>query len=82
MRNPVGGHVPVAGGLATTGLDYARQLGAEAVQVFVANPRGWATPPGSPAQDEAFLAGCAEAGLSAWVHAPYLINFGDRKSVV
>ncbi|EDY52498.1 deoxyribonuclease IV [Streptomyces clavuligerus] len=78
MRNPVGGHVPVAGGLATTGLDYARQLGAEAVQVFVANPRGWATPPGSPAQDEAFLAGCAEAGLSAWVHAPYLINFGSH----
>lgn len=44
-RNPVGAHVPVAArGLAGTGLAYARRVGAEAVQVFVANPRGWATP--------------------------------------
>ncbi|MFJ3902036.1 deoxyribonuclease IV [Streptomyces sp. NPDC090025] len=78
MRNPVGGHVPVAGGLATVGLGYARELGAEAVQVFVANPRGWATPAGNPEQDELFRAGCADAGLSAWVHAPYLINFGSH----
>ncbi|MER5887696.1 deoxyribonuclease IV [Streptomyces sp. NPDC001941] len=78
MRNPVGGHVPVAGGLASIGLTYAREMGAEAVQVFVANPRGWATPTGSPAQDERFLAECAEEGLSAWVHAPYLINFGSH----
>ncbi|GGT64395.1 deoxyribonuclease IV [Streptomyces lateritius] len=78
MRNPVGGHVPVAGGLATTGLAYARELGAEAVQVFVANPRGWATPVGSPAQDELFRAACEAESLSAWVHAPYLINFGSH----
>ncbi|MFF6774905.1 deoxyribonuclease IV [Streptomyces sp. NPDC012637] len=78
MRNPVGGHVPVAGGLATVGLGYARELGAETVQVFVANPRGWATPAGNPAQDELFRAGCAAEGLSAWVHAPYLINFGSH----
>ncbi|MGC5412144.1 deoxyribonuclease IV, partial [Streptomyces sp. DT225] len=54
MRNPVGGHVPVAGGLAKAGLPYAREMGAEAVQVFVANPRGWATPAGNPAQDALF----------------------------
>lgn len=54
MRNPVGGHVPVAGGLAKVGLGYATELRAETVQVFVANPRGWATPPGNPAQDELF----------------------------
>ncbi|WP_030909444.1 deoxyribonuclease IV [Streptomyces sp. NRRL F-5126] len=78
MRNPVGAHVPVAGGLATTGLGYARDLGAEAVQVFVANPRGWALPPGTPAQDELFRAGCAQAGIPAYVHAPYLINFGSH----
>ncbi|MEV6328248.1 deoxyribonuclease IV [Streptomyces sp. NPDC051909] len=77
-RNPVGGHVPVAGGLAKVGLAYARELGAETVQVFVANPRGWATPAGNPEQDELFRAGCAEEGLSAWVHAPYLINFGSH----
>ncbi|GEB56713.1 deoxyribonuclease IV [Streptomyces gardneri] len=78
MRNPVGGHVPVAGGLATTGLAYARVLGAETVQVFVANPRGWATPVGNPAQDERFRAECEAGSISAWVHAPYLINFGSH----
>ncbi|MER5871724.1 deoxyribonuclease IV [Streptomyces sp. NPDC002044] len=78
MRNPVGGHVPVAGGLAKVGLAYAREMRAEAVQVFVANPRGWATPTGSPAQDERFRAGCAEGSIPAYVHAPYLINFGSH----
>ncbi|MGX2997744.1 deoxyribonuclease IV [Streptomyces sp. JNUCC 64] len=78
LRNPVGGHVPVAGGLASTGLAYAREMGAETVQVFVANPRGWATPPGDPRQDEAFRAACADEGLPAYVHAPYLINFGSH----
>ncbi|MEU9102050.1 deoxyribonuclease IV [Streptomyces sp. NPDC048361] len=78
MRNPIGGHVPVAGGLATAGLPYARDIGAETVQVFVANPRGWATPTGNPAQDERFRAECAEASIPAYVHAPYLINFGSH----
>jgi deoxyribonuclease-4 len=77
-RNPVGAHVPVAGrGLAGTGLAYADKVGAESVQVFVANPRGWATPAGNAAQDHAFREGCAERGISAYVHAPYLINFGS-----
>ncbi|MEU3446631.1 deoxyribonuclease IV [Streptomyces thermolilacinus] len=75
---PVGGHVPVAGGLARTGLAFAREIGAEAVQVFVANPRGWATPAGNPAQDELFREGCAAEGIPAYVHAPYLINFGSH----
>ncbi|MFE5027096.1 deoxyribonuclease IV [Streptomyces sp. NPDC056656] len=77
-RNPVGGHVPVAGGLASVGLSYARELDAETVQVFVANPRGWATPPGNPKQDEEFRAACAAEGIPAYVHAPYLINFGSH----
>ncbi|MFD7626271.1 deoxyribonuclease IV [Streptomyces sp. NPDC059851] len=77
-RNPVGGHVPVAGGLAPVGLSYARALAAEAVQVFVANPRGWATPAGNPAQDELFRAGCEAGSIPAYVHAPYLINFGSH----
>ncbi|NYI07058.1 deoxyribonuclease IV [Allostreptomyces psammosilenae] len=77
VRNPIGAHAPVARGLATAALGYADRTGCEAVQVFVANPRGWATGPGNPAQDEEFRAGCAERGISAWVHAPYLINFGS-----
>ncbi len=78
VRNPVGGHVPVAGGLASVGLRYAREMGAEVVQVFVANPRGWATPAGNPAQDERFREECAREDIPAYVHAPYLINFGSH----
>lgn len=77
-RNPVGSHVPVAGGLAAKGLAHARLIGAEAVQVFVANARGWATPTGDPAQDEEFRRRCAEDGLPVYVHAPYLINLGSH----
>lgn len=68
----------MAGGLATVGMAHAADIGAETVQVFVANPRGWATPAGTPAQDEAFRAACAERSIPAYVHAPYLINFGSH----
>jgi deoxyribonuclease-4 len=68
----------VAGGLHSVGLSYARDLKAETVQVFVANPRGWATPAGNPKQDEAFRAACAAESIPAYVHAPYLINFGSH----
>lgn len=68
----------MAGGLAKVGLPYAREMGAEAVQVFVANPRGWATPAGNPAQDALFREQCAAESIPAYVHAPYLINFGSH----
>jgi deoxyribonuclease-4 len=70
---PIGAHVPVAGGLATRGLPYAAQIEAETVQVFVSNPRGWATTPGVPAEDALLR---ARADLPVFVHAPYLINLG------
>ncbi|MGP4025236.1 deoxyribonuclease IV [Actinomadura sp. 3N407] len=72
-QSPVGAHVPVAGGLATGGLKYAAEIGAEAVQVFVANPRGWALPEGRPAEDEKLRG----SGVPVYVHAPYLVNFGS-----
>ncbi len=72
----VGAHVPVGGGL-TKGLDYAAEIGARAVQVFVSNPRGWAPSAGDPAQDEAFRGRCADDGVPSFVHAPYLVNFGS-----
>jgi deoxyribonuclease-4 len=73
-KNPVGAHVPVAGGLATGGLKYAAEIGAEAIQVFVANPRGWALPEGRPAEDAKLL---ERTDVPVYVHAPYLVNFGS-----
>jgi deoxyribonuclease-4 len=69
--------VPVAGGLSNGGLGYAKDVGAEAIQVFVGNPRGWAMPAGDPAQDAAFRDGCGAARIPAFIHAPYLVNLGS-----
>ena len=74
-HRPIGAHVPVAGGLATAGLRYAASIGAEAIQVFVSNPRGWALAPGNPAEDAAL--GQQAADLPVFVHASYLVNLGS-----
>jgi deoxyribonuclease-4 len=76
-RNPVGTHVKVGRGLVAETLPTARRIGAEVLQVFAGNPRGWAPAPGDPAVDAAFRAGCAEAGVRVFVHAPYLVNLGS-----
>jgi deoxyribonuclease-4 len=72
-KSPIGAHVPIAGGLATGGLKYAAEIGAEVVQVFVSNPRGWALSAGKPAEDTRLR----ESGVPVFVHASYLINFGS-----
>jgi deoxyribonuclease-4 len=69
----IGGHVSVAGGLATGGLKYMAEIGAEMIQVFVTNPRGWALNDGKPDED----AKLAESGVPAFIHVPYLVNFGS-----
>jgi deoxyribonuclease IV len=74
---PVGAHVPTSGGLAAGGLRYGAAVGAEAIQVFVSNPRGWAPAPGDAAQDDALAEHVARTGLPVFVHAPYLINVGS-----
>lgn len=79
---PVGAHVPVAGGLAAGGLRYAAAIGAEAIQVFVSNPRGWALSAGDGQQDAAFRAHVASTGMKVFVHAPYLINLGSPDPVI
>jgi deoxyribonuclease-4 len=69
----IGSHATVPGGLATGGLSYAAAVGAEVIQVFVSNPRGWAAGPGDPAQDALLRA----AGIPVFVHATYMINLGS-----
>jgi deoxyribonuclease IV len=69
----IGSHATVMGGLATGALAYAADVGAEVIQVFVSNPRGWATGPGDPAEDVRLR----ESGIPVFIHAPYLINLGS-----
>lgn len=75
--NRIGAHVFVTGGLATGGLRYAAEVGAEAIQVFVSNPRGWALAAGRPAEDQRLRAHAEQHGMPVFVHAPYLINLGS-----
>ncbi|QSB17182.1 deoxyribonuclease IV [Natronosporangium hydrolyticum] len=74
---PLGAHAPSSGGLAKSALPYLDAAGAEAVQVFVGNPRGWARSAGDPKQDAAFRAGCEERQIPAFVHASLLVNLGS-----
>jgi deoxyribonuclease-4 len=73
----IGAHVPAAGGLARASLPYIDATGANVVQVYVSNPRGWALSTGDPAQDEAFTAGCAERDVLTFIHASLLVNLAS-----
>ncbi|GAA3426540.1 deoxyribonuclease IV [Streptosporangium sandarakinum] len=68
----IGGHVSVTGGLGKGGLKCAADIGAEMIQVFVTNPRGWALADGDPAQDALLR----ESGMLSFIHLPYLVNMG------
>ncbi|MBB5476633.1 deoxyribonuclease IV [Micromonospora parathelypteridis] len=74
---PVGAHTPASGGLAKAALPYADTTGAQVVQVYVSNSRGWALPAGDPEQDALFRDGCAERGIPAFIHAALLVNLGS-----
>lgn len=73
--SPIGCHVPSSGHLS--GLIYAERAGAQALQVFVSNPRGWAQPKPTPAADATFAERCAHQRLPVFVHAPYLVNLAS-----
>ena len=77
LRNPVGSHVKVGSGLVRGALAQADAIGAETIQVFVGNPRGWAASPGDPVVDAAFRDACEAAGRRVFVHTPYLVNLGS-----
>ncbi|MEU4773375.1 deoxyribonuclease IV [Micromonospora sp. NPDC023644] len=77
QHRPVGSHTPTSGGLARAALPYADAAGSQVVQVYVSNSRGWALPPGDPAQDVSFRDGCDERGIPVFIHASLLVNLGS-----
>jgi deoxyribonuclease IV len=58
----LGTHLSLHGDLAGVPAR-AAAMGAQAVQLFLGNPRGWATPAGLPAADAAFREAAAARGL-------------------
>jgi deoxyribonuclease IV len=68
----IGAHVrdddPVAAG---------REVGAEAVQLFLANPQGWRKPQPRPDADDVVA-----SGLGLYAHAPYLVNVASTNNKI
>jgi deoxyribonuclease-4 len=73
----LGAHTPTSGGMAKRSIAYAELTGAEVIQVFASNPRGWAMPEANPAADEEFRSKAAALDILTYVHAPFLINLGS-----
>ena len=73
----LGAHTPTSGGMAKRSIAYAELTGAEVIQVFASNPRGWAMPESNPVADEEFRSKAAALDILTYVHAPFLINLGS-----
>lgn len=56
-------------------LGHAERVGAEAIQLFLADPQGWKKPVPHP-QAEVIR----ESGLGVYVHAPYVINVASTNN--
>ena len=78
LKGPrLGAHTPTSGGMAKRSIAYAELTGAEVIQVFASNPRGWAMPEANPVADEEFRSKAAALDILTYVHAPFLINLGS-----
>ncbi len=73
----LGAHTPTSGGMAKRSIAYAELTGAEVIQVFASNPRGWAMPESNAVADEEFRSKAAALDILTYVHAPFLINLGS-----
>jgi deoxyribonuclease IV len=77
-----GRHMPVAP-TPREALRLTQEVGGDAVQIFVTNPRAWRPPAPKPIEEAAFRARRAELG--SWpvvVHASYLINLASSNPEV
>lgn len=58
----------------------AREIGCDAAQIFVTNPRGWRAPDANSTSEAAFRRAAEESGQSPIViHATYLINLASPR---
>jgi deoxyribonuclease-4 len=74
-----GRHMPT-GSKPVQALRTAREIGCDAVQIFVTNPRGWRAPDDNPTAERRFRAALDEYALHpAVVHATYLINLASPR---
>lgn len=69
-----GAHVPTRGRLARA-IDYAEAIEADAIQIFVSNPRSWSPPSVRHDAADEFVERRAASGIGrVYVHSTYLVN--------
>jgi deoxyribonuclease-4 len=74
----IGAHVRRGSGGIEGAVEECRLRGADAAQLFVSNPRGWAGPRVTDEEAAAFREGWGASGLGPLVaHAPYLVNIAS-----
>lgn len=73
----IGAHISSAGGHHLV-FERARAIGAEAVQLFISAPQQWKLPSLTGEQVELFQRQREAAGIPAFFHGVYLINFGSQ----
>ncbi|MEJ2290298.1 MAG: deoxyribonuclease IV [Deinococcales bacterium] len=72
----LGAHVSVAGGTHKA-FERGRDIGCDALQIFVKNANRWSGRPLAEDEIEAFRKAHAESGLPVVAHASYLINLAS-----
>lgn len=72
----IGAHVSSSGGLDKA-VGRAQEIGAEAIQIFVSSPQGWAFKPPAASVVSAFRERSRETGIApTFFHCIYLVNLG------
>ena len=75
-----GAHIRRAGVGIEGAVEGARIRGADAAQLFISNPRGWAPPRFDDDRAAGFRAAWSASGLGPLLaHAPYLVNIASPK---
>lgn len=81
MKPKFGAHVSAAGGLFK-GIENAKKIGAECIQIFGASPRSWRAKIISPVDVEKFKQVVKENKFDlsgVYLHASYLVNLASAK---
>jgi len=74
----MGRHMPI-GSHATQALELTQEIGGDAAQIFVTNPRAWQPPAPNPEAENAFRARVEELGWPVVAHAAYIINLASPR---
>jgi deoxyribonuclease-4 len=80
-RMILGAHEGIAGGVSRA-FERAEADTAEALQIFVRNPRGWASKPVEDSEVERFRAEAKRTGIPSAAHSIYLANHASPDPVL